>query len=199
MSAVQLSIINLAHLLVAATYDNGRPIRPKSAYESQLRDECRKEHLRFSEHLATYVSWFEDKQLLKTLMLMWNMDDNLENLTDAKFKAKLQEIAEKPKNEVDPDLHSLFHGVEFDMGIRDVTQHVAQFMTKCDERIHLRGANDMMRADKVRKRVYMPEQQTNWERWGAGAGKRMLSKSVTYSKMTKVAQGTKAKDASQAV
>ncbi|RHY18343.1 hypothetical protein DYB32_010396 [Aphanomyces invadans] len=176
---------------------------------------------------------------------MWNMDDNLENLTDAKFKAKLQEIAEKPMNEVDPDLRSLFHGVKFDMGIGDVTQRVAQFMTKCDERIHLRGAKDMMRADEVRKRVYMSvldelpglvsrythdnfkmqwnpktfewrdliaivldiakEQQTNWERWGAGAGKRILSKSASYSKkvrvkdVTRVAQGTKAKDANPAV
>ncbi|RHY94384.1 hypothetical protein DYB35_011612 [Aphanomyces astaci] len=82
------------------------------AYEVRLEDECRRKNIQFREHVTSYVACFSDKQLLRTMMSIWKIRGEPEDMSEQILKDKLQDIAKKPMNDVDPDLESLFDDIE---------------------------------------------------------------------------------------
>ncbi|RHY15805.1 hypothetical protein DYB25_013585 [Aphanomyces astaci] len=126
----------------------------RKAYEVRLEDECRRKNIQFREHVTSYVACFSDKQLLRTMMSIWKIRGEPEDMSEQILKDKLQDIAKKPMNDVDPDLESLFDDIEFNMREEDATMRAADYMTACWERIDVRGAGEFLRTPDIRKRMY---------------------------------------------
>ncbi|RHY49396.1 hypothetical protein DYB38_009738 [Aphanomyces astaci] len=124
----------------------------RKAYEARLEDECRRKNIQFREHVTSYVACFSDKQLLRTMI--WKIRGEPEDMSEQILKDKLQDIAKKPMNDVDPDLESLFDDIEFNMREEDATMRAADYMTACWERIDVRGAGEFLRTPDIRKRMY---------------------------------------------
>ncbi|RHY72126.1 hypothetical protein DYB30_010377, partial [Aphanomyces astaci] len=126
----------------------------RKAYEARLEDECRRKNIQFREHVTSYVACFSDKQLLRTMMSIWKIRGEPEDMSEQILKDKLQDIAKKPMNDVDPDLESLFDDIEFNMREEDATMRAADYMTACLERIDVRGAGEFLRTPDIRFRMY---------------------------------------------
>ncbi|RHZ19612.1 hypothetical protein DYB37_014057 [Aphanomyces astaci] len=100
----------------------------RKAYEVRLEDECRRKNIQFREHVTSYVACFSDKQLLRTMMSIW------------KIRGEPEDI--------------LFDDIEFNMREEDATMRAADYMTACWERIDVRGAGEFLRTPDIRKRMY---------------------------------------------
>ncbi|ETV83839.1 hypothetical protein H257_04449 [Aphanomyces astaci] len=158
------------------------------AYEARLEDECRRKNIQFREHVTSYVACFSDKQLLRTMMSIWKIRGEPEDMSEQILKDKLQDIAKKPMNDVDPDLESLFDDIEFNMREEDATMRATDYMM-------LPGKVSEYTKDAFKKKWHpvdfewgdliqivvdiSVEQQSHW---GAGAGKRSGTKSPKHKK-----------------
>ncbi|KAG9414785.1 hypothetical protein AC1031_008200 [Aphanomyces cochlioides] len=130
-----------------------RWLQERRAYEADLKETCRRKNLRYERHVETWVSCFEDKAKLRTLVF-WGFTGEPEDLSDHNLQAKLREIAHKPMNDVEPDVDSMFEGIFLNRDEPDVLERVTKFMTRCDIRIANAGANEWLSNPNTRKRIY---------------------------------------------
>ncbi|RQM29700.1 hypothetical protein B5M09_013634 [Aphanomyces astaci] len=57
--------------------------RPRTiAYEARLEDECRRKNIQFREHVTSYVACFSDKQLLRSMMSIWKIRGEPEDMLE---------------------------------------------------------------------------------------------------------------------
>ncbi|RQM20210.1 hypothetical protein B5M09_010731, partial [Aphanomyces astaci] len=91
-------------------------------------------NIQFREHVTSYVACFSDKQLLRTMMSIWKIRGEPEDMSEQILKDRLQDIAKKPMNDVDPDLET-------------------DYLTACWERNDVRGAGEFLRTPDIRKRM----------------------------------------------
>ncbi|CAK4687962.1 unnamed protein product [Aphanomyces euteiches] len=131
-----------------------RWLQQRRAYEADLKETCRRKNLRYERHVETWVSCFEDKAKLRTLMEFWGFTGEPEDLSDHNLQAKLREIAHKPMNDVEPDVDSMFEGIALNRDEPDVLERVTKFMTRCDIRITNAGANEWLSNPNTRKPIY---------------------------------------------
>ncbi|ETV63997.1 hypothetical protein H257_19065 [Aphanomyces astaci] len=54
----------------------------RKAYEARLEDECRRKNIQFREHVTSYVACFSDKQLLRSMMSIWKIRGEPEDMLE---------------------------------------------------------------------------------------------------------------------
>ncbi|RHY19949.1 hypothetical protein DYB32_010137 [Aphanomyces invadans] len=126
----------------------------RETYEENLQATCKRRGLDTKTYMQTWKECFEDKRMLKQVMVMRELEGEPKDLEDKVLEAELRKIVGMPKNGVEADITNLFYGIHMDMKDDDVMSRVVKFLARCDERMDARVMKAHLERPDMRKKIF---------------------------------------------